>query len=63
MLMENSDQLVNIVKKIRMQVPYPLPIQQQMMKRSFSQHREKWDKVEQILVVAMLYHSGSLADA
>jgi len=34
-----------------------------MMKRSFSQHKDKWDKVEQILVVTMLYHSGSMVDA
>ena len=34
-----------------------------MMKRSFSQHKDKWDKVELILVVTMLFHSGSLADA
>jgi hypothetical protein len=34
-----------------------------MMKRSFSLHWEKWANVERLLVVAMLYHSGSLGDA
>jgi hypothetical protein len=34
-----------------------------MMKRSFSQHWEKWGNVEGLLVVAMLYHSGTIGDA
>ncbi len=42
---------------------YPYAIKLQMMKKSFAQHWEKWKEVEELIVVAMLYHSESIADA
>lgn len=33
------------------------------MKKSFVQHWDKWAAVEELIVVAMLYHSESIADA
>ena len=31
--------------------------------RSFASYWEQWSKVESLLVVYMLYHSGSISDA
>ena len=58
-----SEQLTQIVAKMRKQVAYPIQIKQLQMKRSFSQYWPEWQRVENLLVVSMLYHSGSMGDA
>jgi hypothetical protein len=52
-----------IIKKIRLKVSYTIGYNVKMGRIAVKPHKPKWDRVEQLLVVAMLYHSGCLADA
>lgn len=52
-----------LVDKIRKELtPYPMAFRAQLMKPSFAAHKQKWFDIETLLLVAMLYHSDSLAD-
>lgn len=59
-----SAQLDQVIKKIRIQQQYPLQFKQRIQNdhNEHSKFKQDWFYVEKLLVVAMLYHSGSLTD-
>lgn len=60
----NQDVLKSIVTAIREMVPYTMSYQMEKKRPAFQQlFQEEWLKVEELLIVAMLYHSNSVEEA
>jgi hypothetical protein len=53
-----------MLKKVRALVPYKMAYTTEKMRPNFKKEfQAEWTKIEQILVLVMLYHSNSLDEA
>ena len=63
-LLEDSKTLEELITKIRELVPYTMAYKNEKRRPNFKKElQDEWAKLEQIVIVAMLYHSNSIDEA
>eukprot|EP00347_Sterkiella_histriomuscorum_P020695 403336831 len=63
-VLKDEEFLNNVLKKVRELVPYTMVFSNEKRRPNFKKSfQEEWQKLEQLIIVAMLYHSNSIEES